>query len=201
MKAKQDLARVIAALHLETGDSGFLFGFGSNQDFQDSNKMIAFAVAGGLGLPDRDYYIKDDEKSREIRAKYLEHVGRMFQLLGDTPEAASRNAATVMAIESELAKASLTRVESRDPYNLFHKYDYAGLKKLTPAFDWSAYFKGLSFTKTASFHVTEPRFFGALDAQVRERSLAELKTYLRWHAAHAAAPYLSTAASSMQAPK
>src|SRR5690349_6891696 len=78
MKGKQDLARVLASLHLETGDSGFFFGFGSNQDFEDSNKVIAFAGAGGLGLPDRDYYTKDDAKSKEIRAQYLEHVARMF---------------------------------------------------------------------------------------------------------------------------
>ncbi len=193
MKSKADLPRVVAALHLETGESGFLFGFGSNQDFEDSNKMIAFAVAGGLGLPDRDYYTKDDEKSREIRAKYVDHVARTFGLLGDAPEVAAGNAAKVMAIETELAKASLTRVESRDPYNLFHKYDYAGLRKLTPAFDWSAYFKGLGFTKTASFNVTEPKFFAALDSQVGTLGLDDLKTYLRWHVAHAAAPYLSNA--------
>jgi endothelin-converting enzyme/putative endopeptidase len=193
MKSKSQLPGLLAELHLETGDSGLFFGFGSNQDFQDSNKMIAFAVAGGLGLPDRDYYTKDDARSQEIRAKYLEHVARMFVLLGDSPEAAARNAAKVMAIEAELAKASLTRVESRDPYNLFHKYDYAGLKKLTPGFDWSAYFKGLAFNRTASFNVTEPKFFGALEAQLGSLSLDDIKTYLRWHLAHAAAPYLSDA--------
>jgi len=191
MNSKAELPRLLAELHLETGDSGLFFGFGSNQDFQDSNKMIAFAVAGGLGLPDRDYYTKDDAKSQEIRAKYLEHMARMFVLLGDSPGAAARNAAKVMEVETELARASLTRVESRDPYNLFHKYDYAGLKKLTPRFDWSAYFKGLAFTRTASFNVTEPKFFGALDAQLGSLALDDIKTYLRWHLAHAAAPYLS----------
>ena len=193
LKTPHDLAAVIAMLHLETGDSGFLFGFGSNQDFEDSSKVIAFAVAGGLGLPDRDYYTKDDEKSKEIRARYVEHVQRMFVLLGDSPDAAKGKAATVMDLETALAKASLTRVESRDPYNLFHKYDYAGLKKLTPTFDWPAYFKGLSFTRTHSFNVTEPRFFEALEREVSGRSIDELKAYLRWHVAHAAAPYLSKA--------
>ncbi len=83
--------------------------------------MIAFAGAGGLGLPDRDYYVKDDERSKEIRAKYVAHVARMFALLGDAPGAAQAGAATVMRIETALAKASLTRVEQRDPYKLFHK--------------------------------------------------------------------------------
>ena len=193
LKSARDLGAVLAYLQLETGDSGFYFGFGSNQDFEDSNKMIAFAAAGGLGLPDRDYYTKDDEKSKEIRAQYLEHVQRMLVLLGDSPDAAKSKAATVMDIETVLAKASLTRVESRDPYNLFHKYDYPKLRKLTPSFDWPAYFKALAFTKTSIFNVTEPRFFEAFEKEISGRSLDEIRTYLRWHVAHSAAPYLSRA--------
>ncbi|HEY4998234.1 MAG TPA: M13 family metallopeptidase N-terminal domain-containing protein, partial [Usitatibacter sp.] len=165
MKSKRDLAGVLAFLHLSTGDDGILFGFGSNQDFADSAKVIAFATAGGLGLPDRDYYLKEDDRSKEIRAKYVAHVERMFGLLGDAPESARRNAATVMAIETELARASLDKVDRRDPYKLFHKVDAAGLQALTPGFDWAAYLKALGLARANTFNVTEPAFFEAMAAQ------------------------------------
>src|SRR5689334_1404387 len=111
MKAKRDLAAVLAQLHLDTGDAGTFFGTGSNQDFEASTQVITFIAAGGLGLPDRDYYTKDDAGSKEIRDKYVAHVTRVFQLLGDSPGAAAKNAATVMDMETVLAKASLTRVD------------------------------------------------------------------------------------------
>ena len=100
----------------------------------NSSSVIAFADAGGLGLPDRDYYTKTDAKSEEIRQKYLAHMAQMFQLLGDSPEAAAADAKAVMRIETALAKASLTRVEKRDPYKLFHKMTRAELQALTPSF-------------------------------------------------------------------
>jgi endothelin-converting enzyme/putative endopeptidase len=136
--AKRDLPAALAHLHLATGDNGFFFGFGSGQDFGKSTEVIAFASAGGLGLPDRDYYLKDDDKSKEIRDKYVAHVGRIFELAGDAPEAARRNAAKVMEIETALARDSLARVDRRDPYRLFHKMDLKGLQALTPGFDWTA---------------------------------------------------------------
>jgi putative endopeptidase len=191
MKAKRDLPAVLAELHLATGDSGLLFGFGSNQDFENSDKVIGFAVAGGLGLPDRDYYFKDDEKSKEIRARYVEHVARMLELLGDPTPAATAAAATIMRIETALAGATLTRVEQRDPYKLFNKVGYGKLRALTPAFDWPAYFKGLGLRNAGPFNVTEPAFFRELDARLRVESLDDIKVYLRWHVASAAAPYLS----------
>src|SRR5436190_7876196 len=106
LKSKRELAALLARLHLETGSSGFFFGLGANQDFSDSSKMITFAGSGGLGLTDRDYYAKDDERSQEIRAKYVAHVTRMMQLIGESPEAAAKSAATVMAIENALARAT-----------------------------------------------------------------------------------------------
>src|SRR6202000_2317742 len=101
-------------------------------DFANSESMIAFALAGGLGLPDRDYYVKTDVKSQETRARYSEHVARMFRLLGDAAPAARSEAQKVVEIETELAKASLTRVDQRDPYKLFHKMTRAQLLQLTP---------------------------------------------------------------------
>src|SRR5205814_1137786 len=126
-------------------------GFGSNQDFADSSSVIAFATGGGLGLPDRDYYIKDDDKSKDIRAKYLAHVARTFELLGDPPEAARTRADKVMQIETALAKASLTRVERRDPYKLFHKMDRKGLRATAPDFNWDVYLKTVGIERLDSF--------------------------------------------------
>jgi endothelin-converting enzyme/putative endopeptidase len=138
LKSVRDLGPLLGQLHLETGSGGFFFGFASNQDFGDSSQVIAFASAGGLGLPDRDYYTKDDPPSKEIRAKYLTHVAATMQLAGESSEQAKRSAATVMSIEDALARASLTRVESRDPYNLNHPVDRAQLDRMTPSFDWAA---------------------------------------------------------------
>jgi len=193
MKSKSDLAAVLARLHLATGSSSLFFGFDSNQDYADATQVIAFAGSGGLGLPDRDFYTKDEDKSKEIRARYAAHVGRMFELLGDSPEAAKREAGKVMEIETALAKASLTRTQRRDPYRLFHKMDAKGLKALTPGFVWDVYLRTAGLSRLNTFNVTEPEFFKELDRQWRSLGLADIKTYLRWHAARATAPFLSSA--------
>ncbi len=109
-----------------------LFGAGSTQDPDNSEQEIADLAQGGLGLPDRDYYTKDDAKSKEIREKYLQYVQKIFSLLGDQPDAAQKNAETVMRMETALAKASWTRVEMRNPYNLKDKMDMAALEQLAP---------------------------------------------------------------------
>ena len=188
-----ELPTLLALLHLETGSSGFLFDFGSNQDYANSNQVIAFAMAGGLGMPDRDYYTDQDAHAVELRRLYAEHVARTFVLLGDTPAAAQAHAATVLSLETELAKDSLTRVELRDPHKLFHKMDRVTLNRLTPHFDWAPYLAALKLEDIAIFNVTEPRFYAALDRLLATTPLADLKTYFRWHAAHAAAPYLAHA--------
>jgi len=188
-----ELPTLLALLHLQTASNGFLFDFGSNQDFADSNQVIAFAMAGGLGMPDRDYYTDQDAHAVELRRLYSEHVARTFVLLGDTPVAAQAHAATVLSLETELAKASLTRVELRDPYKLFHKMDRVSLDRLTPHFGWTSYLAALKLENVASFNVTQPKFYAALDHLLASTPLADLKTYLRWHAAHAAAPYLARA--------
>jgi endothelin-converting enzyme/putative endopeptidase len=193
MQSKRDLPAVLSELQLASGSDGMFFAFTADQDFADATQVIAFAAAGGLGLPDRDYYTRDDAKSVAIRAQYQAHVARMFALLGDPPPTARRNAETVMGIELALAQASLTLVERRDPQNLFHRMDAQALQALTPDFDWSAYLRGASIGGLDSFNVTEPKFFQALDQLWRDQSLSDLKTYLRWQVAHAAAPYLSAA--------
>jgi endothelin-converting enzyme/putative endopeptidase len=190
LKSTGDLPAFLARHHLAS--ENVMFGFGSNQDFADSNQVIAFATAGGLGLPDRDYYVKTDAKSQEIRQKYLEHVAKMLELIGENPDQAKRDSRTVMALETALAKASLTRVEQRDPYKLFHKMNPAELQALTPAFHWEAYFKASGTPDISVLNVTEPAFFKELQKELKSRSLADWKTYLRWHLVNDKAPYLSS---------
>jgi len=192
LKSLRDLPAFLAREHLVIGPH-MMFGFGSNQDFEDSTKVIAFAGAGGLGLPDRDYYTKTDVKSVETRQKYLEHVAKMLGLLGEQAELSQRHARTVMTIETALAKASLTRVEQRDPYKLFHKMPLAKFKELAPSFGWDAYFATLQAPDTSVINVTEPAFYKELEVELNARSLADWKTYLRWHLVHGAAPLLSAA--------
>jgi len=196
MQSTRDLPALLAGLNgslssFPSPGGGFFFNFGSGQDYANSQNVIAFAVAGGLGLPDRDYYTKTDEKSVDIRNKYLVHVQEIFELLGDKPDVARAEAAKVMEIETALARVTLTRVERRDPYKSFHKVDFNGLQAMTPHFDWSVYIKDLGLPAQNTFNVTEPAFYAELDKQLTALNLEDIKTYLRWHAAHAAAPYLS----------
>jgi putative endopeptidase len=192
LKSAADFPELLAREHLAL-DYGMLFAFSSNQDFADSSREIPEASAGGLGLPDRDYYTKNDAKSREIRAKYVAHMRRMLQLLGDSPAQSAREAQAVLRIETALAKASLTMVEKRDPYHLFHKMDLAKLQALTPSFNWTRYLQVLALPALSEYNVTEPAFFQGVQAQLAATPLGDWKAYLRWHLAHARAPYLSSA--------
>jgi putative endopeptidase len=193
LTSKEQLPALLAAIHLRTEGNGMFFGFGSDQDYGDSSQVIAFATAGGLGLPDRDYYTRSDPNSVTLRQKYVAHVQRMLELLGDTPEAAQHEAVTIMAMETRLAGASLTRVEQRDPHKLYHKVDLAALQALSPSFDWSVYLKQSGLGQQSTFNVTEPDFYKELDKQLQSASLEDIKNYLRWHTVHAAAPTLSSA--------
>ena len=192
----------IARLDAKTGiadaaasmiDDNVLFDFGSIQDFRDANQVIAAADQGGLGLPDRDYYTKDDAKSQELRTQYIAHVQKMFELLGDKPETAAAEAQTVMRIETALAKGSMTRVERRDPKALDHKMTSLELEKITPEFSWQVYFTKVGEPSLSSLNVAAPNFFKALNEELEKESLADWKTYLRWHLVHADAPHLSSA--------
>jgi endothelin-converting enzyme/putative endopeptidase len=185
-----DLPAYLGHQHLAIAGDGMLFGFGSNQDYEDSSRVIAFLDAGGLGLPDRDYYTKTDPKSQEIRQTYIEHVGKMFELLGEAPPLATKHARTVLGIETELAKASLTRVEKRDPYKLFHKMTLAELQALTPSFRWEAYFKTSEALDTSVVNVSEPAYFKEVQTLLKSHKLDDWKTYLRWHLVHSKASYL-----------
>ena len=193
MPSKKALPGLLVVLHQQSSDVTPFFRFGSAPDYGDSTQVIAQADAGGLGLPDRDYYTDTDKRSVEIRGQYREHLTRVFGLLGDAPETASRNAAAVLRIETALAKASLTPVDRRDPHKLFHKMTPAALQRLTPGFEWSAYLTPLGLGDIRAVNVNEPRFYAALSHVLATTSLGDIRAYLRWHVTHSASPYLSTA--------
>ncbi len=189
----QNLSDLRAELtSLQTHGVGALFAFGSQQDRKNSSEVIAGAFQGGLGLPDRDYYTKTDDKSKELRAKYVEHVAKMFTLLGEDPGRAAAQAKAVLEIETKLAQASMTRVERRDPDATYHRMAPAELKTLTPNFSWEAYFHDLGAPAITAVNVAQPKFFEALDKDLTSVPLPDWKTYLRWHLVRSAAPNLSS---------
>ncbi|HZD95116.1 MAG TPA: M13 family metallopeptidase N-terminal domain-containing protein, partial [Candidatus Sulfotelmatobacter sp.] len=158
LKSARNLAPLVARLQLDLGGA-VMFGSGSRQDPDNSEQQIAGLDQGGLGLPDRDYYTKDDAKSKETRERYLQHVQKIFELLGDSPDAAQKNANTVMRMETALATASMTRVERRDPYKRKNKIKLAELEQLVPGFDWPGYFRALKAPQFEIINVAPPSFF------------------------------------------
>jgi putative endopeptidase len=181
----------IAALHSQGIQA--VFDFSSTQDFVDSTKVIGDADQGGLGLPDRDYYTRDDERSKSLRTDYVAHVAKMFQLLGDSAEKATAESQTVMNIETALAKASMTNVQLRDPQAVYHKLSAAQLKELTPDWSWDAFFAAVGLPDLPETNIGQPDFFKEVNRQLSATPLADWKTYLRWHAIHSAAPTLTEA--------
>jgi endothelin-converting enzyme/putative endopeptidase len=169
------------------------FNFSSEQDAKDSANMIAGLDQGGLGLPDRDYYLKSDEKSVEIRARYLAHLQRIFELLGQEPAVAQRNASAAMAVETALAQGSMDRVERRDPEKVYHKLTVEQLKVLAPNFDWTAFFAGLGAPQFASLNVAVPGFVEAFGKMLADQPLDSLKSYLTWVLVNSNSPLLNAA--------
>jgi len=162
------------------------------QDPDNSEQVIAELDQGGLGLPDRDYYTKDDAKSKENRERYLRHIQKIFELMGDNSETAKQNADTVMRMETALAKASLTLVERNDPYKLKHKMKVAELSQLTPNFDWPKYYREAKYPSFETLNVQTPDFFKEVNARLLAEPLQNWKTYLRFHVVDSAARRLSS---------
>jgi len=188
LKSKDEFAKEAITLHRD-GVRAF-FDFGSQPDFKDAQQVISAAEQGGLGLPDRDYYFKDDEKSVEIRKQYLVHVQKMFELLGDPSDKAAAEAKVVMDIETALAKGSLDRTSQREPEKIYHKMPTKELAELNPSFAWNQYFEGIGAPSIQSLNVAEPEFFKQFDATLKSTSLDDWKTYLRWHVLHSNAAML-----------
>ena len=189
IKNLADLETEAEVLH--TKGVGALFRFSSNQDAKDSTRVIGGAVQGGLGLPEREYYLKEDDKSKQLREAYTKHVAKMFELLGDPADKSAAEAATILKVETALATASMKNTDLRDPDKTYHKMMLADLKTLTPNFSWEAYFKAAGHPELKEINVGQPDFFRALDAQFAATPIDDWKTYLRWHLVNTAGPGLS----------
>jgi putative endopeptidase len=189
---KKELADALVTLE-RNHSTDAIFRFGVQQDAKDSSKQIAEVSQGGLGLPDRSYYIEKGDRETKIREQYLEHMTKMFALAGDTPEKAAAEAKSVMAIETALAEGSLSRTDLREPTNRYHIKTVAELKTIAPGFDWSDYFSKIGIGSFDTLNVAQPAFFETLNKQIDSEGLDAWKSYLRWHAIHEAAPWLSDA--------
>lgn len=172
------LPPLLAQLHA-AGVPAF-FEFGSGPDFKDATQVIAQVDQGGLGLPDRDYYFRDDPKSTQLRDAYVQHVARMLELAGDARDRAAAGAAAVMRIETALAKNALDRVSRRTPANVYHRMTPAEAGALTPAFDWTAYLRKTDAPPIAALNIAEPAFLKAFNTVLSSGPLDDLRTYLRW---------------------
>src|SRR5204863_8128828 len=189
IKDQQDVLAEIAHLH-SIGINAF-FDFGAGQDAKDSTRDIAQAVQGGLGMPDRDYYTKQDADMKDKHAKYVAHLTKMLSLLGEPAEKAAENAKKIMALETKLAEASRTRVALRDPIKNYNKMGVRQLQDLTPDWNWSDYFKNITLVEASDINVHQPEFFKAANDLFKTTSVDDWKAYLRWHLINATAPYLS----------
>ncbi|ACB77885.1 M13 family metallopeptidase [Opitutus terrae] len=191
IESKAEVQAAVARLHRWRIWAGFQFT--SEQDPKNTAMMIAYGWQAGLGLPDRDYYLRDDEKSQTLRTQYVAHVARMLELAGAEPAAAQADAVAVMQLETALAKGSKTNVELRDPVANFHKLSPVQLQELTPHFDWARYWPALGIAEPEVVDVGQPEFMQAFDAQLASTPASTWRTYLRWHLLNATAPYLSAA--------
>src|ERR1700719_3129623 len=189
IKDEADLQAEAERLH--SRGVGALFRFNSVQDLKDSTQIIGSEFQGRLGLPEREYYLKEDDKSKQLRESYVKHVAKMFELLGDPVDRSTAEAATVLKIETALATASMKNTDLRDPDKIYHKTALAGLKMLTPNFSWETYFKAAGHPELKEINIGQPEFFKALDAQLSATPIDDWKTYLRWHLVNTAAPGLS----------
>ncbi|HEX4620047.1 MAG TPA: M13 family metallopeptidase, partial [Myxococcaceae bacterium] len=189
VKSVKDLELTVARMHAEgTQRSGPgtvvtapLFIFRSTQDLKDASQVTGEMDQGGIGLPDRDYYVKDEPKMKEVLALYRDHVAKVFELLGETPDAASKDGDAVLDLETALATASLRREDRRDPEKVYHRLERVGLEKLAPDFPWADYFKRSGVPDVAALNVTHPPFFEALDTLVKATPAARWRPYLKWH--------------------
>lgn len=171
----------------EHGYPAPLFNFGVEQDAKDSSKQIAGIYQAGLSLPDRDYYLNDSPRFQRIRQEYRENVIKTFTLAGDTAEQAAKEADAVVTIETALAKASMSRVELRDPQARYHIYTVAEFQKLAPDFDFSTYFKDVQVGHFDTLNVGTPNFFKGLNELIASQPVDAWKSYFRWHLLHGSA--------------
>ena len=190
LASRADLSRALARGHHHGWDP--LFNFGGTPDFKNSTMVIAAASQGGLGLPDRDYYVRDDSTAKNLRTAYLEYISRTLGLVGDAQPVADSEAHRIVNLETALARASLTRVERRDPNANYHKLALAAADSVTPNLAWPTFLKEAGAPATGAINIGQPRFFRAMDSLIAAVPLADWRAYLRWHFARHLAPWLST---------
>jgi putative endopeptidase len=202
LKSKKDITLEIARLHhmfpgaWQYGDNQTdapFFGFTGQQDYDDASKVVAQIDQGGLSLPNRDYYIKTDDKSKEILQKYHAHIQKMFVLAGESETQAAADATTVIELETGLAQVQMDNITRRDPKNVNNKMTLAQVRELTPSIDWDAYFKAVKAPASEHYIVTSPAFFRGEEKLIKDHPLAQWQTYMRWQAIHLSAPYLNKA--------
>ena len=179
--------------HLQSIGVAAPLSLGQMQDFKDSTQVVAVASQSGLGLPNRDYYLKSEPTFKAARAAYIEHVARMLALLGDSVSDAARESKAVMALETRFADASMSDVEQRNPRAIYHPVTLAGAGALTPHLDWHQYLADLGHPELAGLNIGMPRFLKVVDRELARTPLEDWKTYLRWQLLDAYAPYLSNA--------
>ncbi|MBK5277394.1 MAG: M13 family metallopeptidase [Bacteroidia bacterium] len=185
---KSELQAYLVEQELEGG--GAFFSFQVFPDLKNSKKMAAYLGSGGIGLPERDYYLKSDEKSKETREKYKEHVSRMLVLIGQDASSAKKSAESIVAIESQLAKATLTKEESRDPVKQYNKKSIPELSVLAPSINWESYFQSIGVGED-SIIVTEPVFMKGFESVLNSYGWNDIKVYLKWTALRGSAPFLN----------
>jgi putative endopeptidase len=174
----KQIAAEVARLH--DAGANALFAYGSTQDFKDATQVIGIVEQAGLGLPDREYYLSDAPKMKEIREGYRAFVAKMFELLGDSSAVAAKKADQVLEFETKLAQASLDRVSRRDPNKIYHRMDPKALAKAAPGFDWNQYFTAVGTPGVQALNVTHPPFAAEVGQLVRRAPRQQLKTYLSW---------------------
>jgi endothelin-converting enzyme/putative endopeptidase len=190
MKTRADILHALTRLHHQYAGS-FFFNSGTDQDAVDSDTMIVELEAGGLGLPDRDYYTKTDPKSVKIREQYVAYIQQLLSLAGEKADQAKADADATLKIETALANASLTRVQRRDPHNTYHMETIEELAKFTPSIDWPLYFKVQGAPGVVKLNVAQPEFMKAVESELTKEDVAALRGYLRFHLLTAAATYLA----------
>jgi putative endopeptidase len=191
--AVKDAAGLVPAIaHLHAFGLPVAFRMGARPDLKDSKRMIAVLGQGGLGLPDRDYYLKKDKKTQAIRTAYREHIQKMLTLLGDTPEKAAEQARAILDFETHLAKASKSRVELRDPKANYHLMTLVQLEDVAPGVGWTAYFEGVGVDGLKEADAAQPAFLKEVGAMLTAEPVETWKAYLRWHLLSSVADKLST---------
>jgi predicted metalloendopeptidase len=201
LKDKSKLPELIAALHQNTRPAdlnfidaqyqGVLFGIYNGPDFDDARVNVALLDQSGMNMPSREFYLKDDDKSKQIRDKYLQHVAKMLVLSGENQTHADADAKTILAMETSLANAAMDIILRRDPKNLNNKMTLAQIQALTPSFNWNHYLTAMHVPATEKYLVTSPDFFRGMQKLIASESVDHWRAYLRYTLVHLSAPSLS----------